>query len=291
MQRTPRKEVFRTKEYEVHIVGGSRPGLRDAYHGMLTVPWWAAAGIVTAAWLVTNAVFAGLYLWTGGLANARDGSFADAFFFSVQTMGTIGYGTLSPSGSAANLLVVLECIFGLAFNAVATGLVFVRFSLQRARMIFSRQACVSELDGVPTLMMRIGNERRGRIVDAKFRLTVTRTTKTTEGVTIYRTVDLPLARDHATALSRAWNVMHPLTPGSPLAGATSASLASADAELTLLVTGTDDTTLQPVHAMHTWMASDVVFGHRLADIVSDLPDGNMLVDLRRFHDLVPAAPA
>lgn len=289
MQRTPRKEVFRTKAYDVHLIGARPPGFHDAYHGMLVLPWWAAAAIVTATWLAANAGFAGLYVWTGGLGNARDGSFADAFFFSVQTMGTIGYGAISPVGAGANSLVVVECIFGLAFNAVVTGLVFVRFSLQRARMRFSKQACVSPMDGVPTLMMRIGNERRSRIIDAKFRLSLTRTTKTAEGVTIYRTVDLPLARDHATALSRAWNVVHHLSPGSPLDGATAESLASMEAELTLLVTGVDDTTLQPVHAMHTWMASDVVFGQRLADIISDLPDGNVQVDLRKFHDLVPAA--
>jgi inward rectifier potassium channel len=141
------------------------------------------------------------------------------------------------------------------------------------------------------LMLRVGNERRSRVIDAKFRLSVTRTTKTAEGVTIYRTVDLPLIRDHATALSRAWNVMHVITPGSPLEGATAESLAATEAEINLLLTGTDDTSLQPVHGLYTWLASDVVFGHRLADIVSDLPDGNMLIDLARFHDVVPVSPA
>lgn len=284
-----RPEVVRTKEYEVHIINGARPGTRDLYHGMLTLPWWAAAGAVTVAYLALNALFALGYLATGGLANAQEGSFADAFFFSVQTMGTIGYGAMAPASRAANVLVVLESIVGLAFTALATGLVFVRFSLQRARILFCKTACVSPMDGVPTLALRVGNERRSRIVNAEFRLTLTRTTTTAEGVTMFRTEDLPLVRDRATALSRAWNVMHRIAPGSPLHGATAESLSTEEAELTLLVSGIDDTSLQPVHAIQTWMASDVAFGHRLADIVSSLPNGNVLVDLAKFHDVVPVA--
>lgn len=283
-----RKEVFRTKEYEVHVVGGAAPGWRDAYHGLLKVPWWAASGLVTLAYLLLNAVFAGLYVLTGGLANAQDGSFLDAFFFSVQTMGTIGYGAVYPASRAANGLVVVESVVGLAFTALATGLVFVRFSLQRPRILFSQKACLGPMDGVPTLMLRVGNERRSRIVEAQFRLTLTRTTKTAEGVTVYRTVDLPLIRDRATALSRAWNVMHAVGPGSALLGETAETLARSDAELTLSVAGIDDTSMQQVHATYTWMASDVLFGHRLADIVTETPEGNMLIDLRRFHDVVAA---
>jgi len=283
----PRKEVLRTKEYDVHIVGGASPGLRDLYHAMLTVPWWALAGLIALAYLGLNTLFAGLYLATGGLANAHEDSFADAFFFSVQTMGTIGYGAIAPASRAANLVVVAESIVSLGFTALATGLVFVRFSLQRARILFSKRACIGRMDGIPTLMLRVGNERRGRIVDASFRLSLTRTVQTTEGVTMYRAVDLTLVRDRAAALQRAWAVMHAIAPGSPLDGVTAEALASSEAELTLLVSGIDDTTMQPVHALNTWMASDVIFGHRMADIVSDLPGGDMLVDLSRCHDVVP----
>ncbi len=291
MNRAPRKEVFRTREYEVHILGAPAPGLGDLYHAMLRLPWWAAAGVVTAAYLALNAGFAGLYLLTGGLSNAQEGSFADAFFFSVQTMGTIGYGAIAPVSRAANALVVVESVVGLAFTALATGLVFVRFSLQRARLMFSRHAVIGALDGRPALMLRIGNERRGRIVDARFRFSFTRTTTSSEGVTMYRSVDLPLLRDHATALSRSWNVVCPILEGSPLEGVTPESLAAMEAEFVLLVTGIDDTTLQPVHAMNTWMASDVLFGHRLADVIRERPDGNMELDLAKFHAVVPVEKA
>jgi inward rectifier potassium channel len=118
-----------------------------------------------------------------------------------------------------------------------------------------------------------------------------RTTRTSEGVAIYRTVDLPLLRERAPALSRSWMVLHQLGEGSPLRGESPASLAAAEAELTLAVTGTDETSLQTVHAQHTWLHRSVAWGARLADVLSETPDGNVLLDLRRFHELTPSAPA
>lgn len=175
-------------------------------------------------------------------------------------------------------------------TALATGLVFARFSQTRARVVFSSRIAIGPLDGVPTLMIRVGNERRGRIVDAAFRLTMTRTTRTREGVAIYRLVDVPLMRDRAPALSRSWMVVHRIAEGSPLLGDSPESLAAADAELTLMVTGTDETSLQAIHAQHTWLHRSVTWGARLADVLAETPDGNLLLDLRRFHDLTPTAP-
>lgn len=289
MPKKPRREVLRSNGFEVHVLGGRRPGAHDLYHQMLTIPWWGAAAVLASIYLVLNAIFAELYLLAGGLTNAQPGSFADAFYFSVQTMGTIGYGAIAPSGHPANTLVVVESMVGLGFTAVATGLVFVRFSLQRAQVLFSQRACIGPIDRVPTLSVRVGNERRNRIVDATFRLSLTRTVLTDEGVVMYRAVDLPLVRDRAMALSRAWNVMHRITPGSPLDGVDAEGLVAAEAELTLLVAGIDETTMQPVHAMHLWNASDVAFDHRLADVIDERPDGVMVIDLSRFHDVVPSS--
>ena len=147
------------------------------------------------------------------------------------------------------------------------------------------------MDGVPTLMVRVGNERRNQIVGASFRATLMRTTtRTAEGVTFYRTEDLPLAHDRAPALDRSWMILHYLGPTSPLHGQTPESLAACDAELTLAVSGTDDTSLQPVHAQHTWLHHEIVWGARLADVISETPDGNLLLDLHRFHEFTSTEP-
>jgi inward rectifier potassium channel len=290
MRSTRHPEVFRGEGYEIRVVGAPRATLRDVYHWILSVPWWAALSLIVAVYLVENALFAAGYVAVGGVTNAAPGSFVDAFFFSVQTMGTIGYGAMYPATRAANALVVVESVAGLLTAALATGLVFVRFSLTRARVVFSARVAIGPLDGVPTLMIRVGNERRGRIVDTVFRLDLTRTERTPEGVQIYRNVELSLVRSRAMALVRSWMILHRLEPGSPLAADSPASLAAADAELTLAVTGTDETSLQQVHAQHTWRDGSIVWGARLADVLAETPDGNVLLDLRRFHEVTPTAP-
>jgi inward rectifier potassium channel len=274
----------------MRVVGVPTAGLRDLYHWLLRVPWWAALAVIVGGYLLLNALFAAIFLITGGIKNAAPGSYLDAFFFSVQTMGTIGYGSMYPATRAANAVVVAESVAGLVVTALATGLVFARFSQTRSRVVFSSRMAIGPYDGVPTLMIRIGNERRGRIVDTIFRLTMMRSTRTQEGIPTYRTVDLPLVRYRAPALSRSWSIIHRIADASPLVGESPESLAAADAELTLAVTGTDETSHQPVHAQHTWLHSSVVWGARLADVLSETPDGNVLLDLRRFHDLTPTAP-
>src|SRR5262249_25294121 len=158
--------------------------------------------------LLLNAVFACLYLAIGGVGNAKPGSFADVFFFSVQTMGTIGYGQMFPQSFLANCLVVVEAVLGLLVTAVATGLGFTKFSQSTARILFSRHVTITPWDGVPTLMFRVSNERGNQIIEAQLRVVLIRTEKTREGVTFYRMVDLPLTRDRSPAFTRSWSCMH-----------------------------------------------------------------------------------
>jgi inward rectifier potassium channel len=289
MPRPERRESIRNGRYAVHVLGAPPPGVRDLYHALLRVPWWAAFCIIVGGYLLLNGAFALLYLLSGGIANARPGSVFDAFVFSIETMGTIGYGNMYPVTPVANVLMVAESVTGLVVTALATGLVFVRFSQTRAGILFSSNAAVGRMDGVPTLMVRVGNERRGSIVDVRFRLTLTRATTSAEGVPMYRLEELPLVRQRAPALSRAWLVMHPIVEGSPLHGSDAEALARADGELQLEVTGVDDTSHQMVHARYTWFPDTIVWGSRLADVLSETPEGDLVVDLRHFHDVVPVA--
>jgi inward rectifier potassium channel len=128
-------------------------------------------------------------------------------------------------------------------------------------------------------------------VGATFGLTLLRSTRTAEGMPIYRTVDLGLVRSRADALARSWTVLHRIEPGSPLHGETPASLAAREAELTLSVSGTDETTRQVVHAQRTWSHDALVWGARLDDAISETPGGDLVLDLRKFDALVPTSPA
>lgn len=107
-----RSEIFRAEGYEIRVVGVPAAGLRDLYHWLLRVPWWAALAVIVGGYLLLNALFAAIYLAVGGIANAASGSYLDAFFFSVQTMGTIGYGSMYPATRLANAMVVAESVTG-----------------------------------------------------------------------------------------------------------------------------------------------------------------------------------
>jgi inward rectifier potassium channel len=288
-------EVKRIREpgadYEIRIVGDRRMPLRDFYHALLERPWWVSIAAISGAFLFANVIFGLAYLIVGGVAHARPESFRDAFFFSVQTMGTVGYGAMFPDSTGANLVVTTEAITGLTLTALATGLVFAKFSRSTARLIFTEKATIAPLNGVPTLSLRLGNERGNQIVDAQLKVVLVRTEQTSEGKLFYRMLDLPLTRQRALSLSRSWNALHVIDRESPLFGETPASLAAKEVELQVQVIGLDDATMQMVHGGHRYFARDILWGHRLADVLSETPDGHLLLDLRKFHEVEPTEPS
>jgi inward rectifier potassium channel len=278
-------------DYEIRVVGDRATPLRDFYHALLQLPWWATIAAISVAFLVTNALFAFGYLLVGGVSHATPQSFRDAFFFSVQTMGTIGYGAMFPESTAANILVVGESIVSLLLTAVSTGLVFAKFSRPTAQFVFSRRAVIAPVNGVPTLMFRLGNQRGNQIVNAQITLVLVRTERTNEGETFYRMLDLKPSRERALSLSRSWNVLHAIDDASPLAGETPASVLEKEVEVQVMVIGVDDVSMQTVHAAHRYFAKDIVWGARMADVLTETPDGHLQLDLSRFHDVEPTAPA
>ncbi len=260
----------------------------DLYHVLLQAPWWAVIAGIAVVFLGTNVAFAVGYLLSGGIANARPGSFEDAFFFSVQTLGTIGYGTMFPATRAANLLVTAEAVASLAVSALATGIVFAKFSMPTARLAFSRDAVVYKMDGQPTLALRIGNTRGNFVVEAQVRVVLVRQDPTKEGVAMYRMVDLPLVRDRSPALGRSWIVLHRIDAQSPLFGQDNDTLASRDSELIVSVIGIDGTSAQTIHGRHVYDAKQVRFSARHADMMTPLKDGKLLLDYSKFHDVIVA---
>jgi inward rectifier potassium channel len=259
----------------------------DLYYSLITVPWPVLLLMIVATFALINGAFALAYMFDGGVTNARPGSFADAFFFSVQTMATIGYGTMAPRSIFANVLVSIEAMSGLTSLAVVTGLVFARFSRPTARVRFSSKAVISTRDGVPSLMFRVVNERSNRIVEADTHVVLARRALTMEGERVRNFQDLALARGRNALFSLSWTVIHPITEHSPLYGETRESLSASRAMVIVSLTGMDETFLQTVHARHAYFSDDIVWGMRFADILQELPDRGFTIDYARFDDLVP----
>jgi inward rectifier potassium channel len=273
-------------DYEIRVIGAQRTPLRDFYYGLMRLSWPATLGVIACGNLALNTVFAFGYLAVGGVEHARPGSWLDAFFFSVQTLGTIGYGTLWPSSNAANVLVVVESVTSLVFTALATGLVFAKFSMPTARVMFTREATIATMDGRPTLSFRVGNLRSNFIIEAHVRVSMVRTEQTREGKVFYRMVDLPLVRERVPSLSRSWTVLHVIDEQSPLYGETAASLEKKEVEILVSIVGVDDLWMQSVQATHRYMHTEIVWGKRHADVLSEEPNV-LILDMRKFHDLEP----
>lgn len=279
-----------TPQYAIEVRGAKRQWFRDGYHAFLRAPWWAALAVLVGCYLLLNLLFALGYVALGGVAHATPGSLRDAFFFSVQTLGTIGYGAMYPESLGAQCLMVAESVAGLLVTALATGLVFAKFSQPQGRVAFSQHPALGPMDGVPTLMFRVGNERGNLIVEATVRVTLVRTVRTREGVVMYRQSDVRLVRERTDALTRSWNVMHTIDEGSPFYNRSPEDLARDEVELIVSLVGVDDTSFQPVHARHRYDHSELRWGARPADVLSETPRGDLVLDLARFHDLVATEP-
>jgi inward rectifier potassium channel len=286
-QPSQRYRTFADNSHLTHVTGLRPPGFSDVYHFFMRKPFWATIVIIVAVFVVANALFGLGYLATGGVAGMHAGSFWDAFFFSIQTMGTIGYGGMHPTSRAANVLMACEAIFGILLTATSTGLVFAKFSTARARLIFTRSAAIFPLDGVPTLMFRVANERRNYIIEAQLRVSVMLEEKSAEGFTLYRAHDLQLVRDRSAAMTRSWTILHKITKESPLYGMTPARLTESGAEILISLIGTDGTTSQTIHAQHSYLDDEVIWGGRHADMIRETPDGHIHVDFTKFHDVLP----
>jgi inward rectifier potassium channel len=273
---------------ETEKIGVRRRPLTDLYHYLLTSRWWVLFALILCSYLAANVVFALLYMIDGGIDGARRGSFEDAFFFSVQTMSTIGYGRMVPTSTFANAVVTLEALFGLVGLALGTSLTFAKFSQPRALVVFSRNAVVTVRDGATVLMLRLANERATGLVEAQLRLVLVRDETTLEGEAIRRFHGLPLARASTAVFALSWTVIHVIDESSPLFGETPESLRASRADVVASLVGLEEATSQQVHARYSWKANDILFDHRLRDILTVLADGRRQLDYARFHDVEPA---
>jgi len=261
------------------------------YHWLLTISWPKFISFISGSYLVVNALFAFAYLLLGPDAlQSSSGNFAGqpfyrAFFFSVDTFATIGYGNIVPVGVAANTLVTIEALLNILGIALATGVIFARFSRPSPKIIYSRNAIVAPYRDRVALEFRIANARSNQLIEVQVQVILTKIEQV-GGSTVRKFYDLDLERHRVVFFALSWTVVHPIDSNSPMWGLTHKDLLAADAEFLILVIGTDETASQTVHSRSSYKANEIVWGAKFANMFlrSDT-EGIIGMNLSRIHDI------
>jgi len=267
---------------------GDRTGLlQDFYHQILTKSFSFLLGWVAVLYLIINLVFACIYMLAPDGIEGSDGSFLSSFFFSVQTIATVGYGAMYPTTPFTQVVAAIEALLGLLGLSMATGLMFAHFSRPTAHILFSKPVSICLYDGQKTLMFRIANRRNSHILEAQVQVAFIRNEMTNEGTRMRRFHNLSLIRSQSPLFVLSWTVMHPIDQDSPLFEQSLEDLESGDVMLIVSLTGLDETLGQTIHARHIYLVEDIEYDMRLTDIMSLGKDGLPVLDFNRFHDLEP----
>lgn len=285
-----RPERINLDEYRATLTRSAvaRPE-NNFYHWLLGTSWFKFLLLVIFVYLSTNLLFALAYLacGPGAITNTTPGALIDVFYFSVQTMATIGYGQMTPVGHWPNSIVTFEAFFGIVYSALTTGLAFARFTRPTAGVRFSKVAVVGNHNGIKTLKFRVANERSSHIVEAQLRLWLIAESMTSEGERYRRSVELSLHRSESPVFSLTWTAMHSVDHESALNEYLDNSALDPQWHLLITFTGYHESLANQVYARHVYLPKDVQQNATFVDIVTVSSDGGRIIDLSNFEKWVP----
>jgi inward rectifier potassium channel len=290
-QRPARLRRINVGQREILSQGTARGALQDLYHHFMTVSWPQVFGTIVVFFLVFDTFFGCLYdMVPGCIANLNPPGFLGAFFFSVETLATVGYGDMHPQTLYGHVVAMLEIFVGVLMLALITGLMFARFSKPRARFLFAKVGVVRPIEGELTLVFRAANARQNVVQEASARLRMLRDEVTIEGYQIRRITDLKLVREQHPAFALSWTLMHVIDDSSPLLEETEESLRRSAASFILTVSGTDETTGQVLIARVEYPSTALRWHQAFRDVLEKQEDGTLLVDYGKFDEVEPLAP-
>ncbi|HET9634984.1 MAG TPA: ion channel [Gemmatimonadaceae bacterium] len=291
---TRRRLLNRDGSFNVSLEGLNPLTSLGLYQWLLRISWPEFLLFICLYYLSVNAVFAGAYLLCGVDAlQTSTGQFANqplyrAFFFSIDTFATIGYGNIYPVGVPANALVSVEALLSIVSIALVTGVIFARFSRPSARIIYSRNAVVAPYRGRTALEFRIANARSSQLIDVQVQAILTKVEPTPNGSTVRRFYELALERQRVVFFPLSWTVVHPIEANSPMWGLTHQDLLAAEAELLVLLIATDETISATVHSRSSYQADEIVWGAKFANMfLRSESEGIIGMNLDRIHEIEP----
>jgi inward rectifier potassium channel len=291
MRRRTHHVRVRAGQFEFVKLNAKKADLRDTYHLILTLSWPWFSALIFAIYLLINLAFASLYLLQPhAIAEMAPGSFLDAFFFSVETLATVGYGHMYPETFYGHLITMVEIMVGLFGLAVITGLIFVRFSRPTARMHFSKVAVIAPFDGVPTLMIRLANLRHQAMVEPDFRMMLLRNAITAEGDDTRRFYSLKLQFDHLIAFPAVLTLRHLIDEESPLFGLTPEDFRRLDVRIMASIVGVDSVIVAPVQSAWDYHEDQIQWNRRFVEIYDQTKEKEWSVDYGRIDETEDVPP-
>lgn len=266
----------------------------DNYHTLIKMGWGKFWVIVLSGYLLANLLFAGIYVsigadsLDGATGTAPFGRFLDAFFFSAQTISTVGYGHISPKGTLANCVAAVESMMGLLAFALATGLLYGRFSRPSAKIVYSYNLLVSPYkNGNRGLMFRIANLRRNVLIDLDVQV-IFSYNEIVNGKPVRRFFPLELERREVSILTLNWTIVHPLDENSPLAEITPDELERGEASFSVLLKAFDDTFSQTVHSRTAYQYNELVWDMKFLPMFDRDEHGRIVLDMSKINTYEPA---
>ena len=283
---TTDRSMNKDGSFNLERKGESKIRPYEIYHTLITMKWMKFFFLILTSYFISNLLFASIYYFlgvehlTGIDKNLNDlHKFLEAFFFSSQTLTTVGFGRIAPTGTLTSTVSAIESMLGVLVFAIATGLLYGRFSRPQAKLLYSKQAIVAPYKDGKGLMFRLANLRHSQLIEVELSITIAYFEK---GSKIRMFERLKLERDKVSLLPTSWTIVHPINDESPLKGILLDELREMKGELIILLKAFDDTFSQTIYSRTSYHADEIIWGRKFLPMFTVAENGRTVLDLRKI---------
>lgn len=278
--------------FNVRRVGQPFMAWFNSYHRLITMHWLPFIGVIFFSYFLVNLLFAFAYFAIGsenfnGLDASGMSPFWGAFFFSSQTLTTVGYGHISPVGGLASSVAAVEALLGLMMFAIITGLLYGRFSRPNPQILFSDNAIIAPYLDINGFMFRMANQKSNQLINLNVSVIFSRNEPSTSGF-MRKYYTLELERSMVKFFPMSWTVVHPITEESPLFGLSETELKASDAEFLIAIEGVNDTYADAIHVRKSYMYDELKWGVKFENMMAPLQNTYVL-DLSKINETQPGS--